>query len=173
VGDFKESLSMLRLAVKIAPENSTNHLYLAKTLMELGKDRDACVELDRALAANCHATSPEGLSEDHRQANRQKLELHCGAGKNPESVEILRIPEPGSGGCFGNNRSGLQSHWLVGQQSRAVTRAVSVSKSSSPHSAGVRFPWDLPDTNRGADFSLGRWDKWQQEADNRSLRNKL
>jgi len=100
VGDLKESLSMLLLAVKIAPENSTNHLYLAETLNELGEGREACLELDRALAANCHATSPEGLSEDHRQATKLKIELHCG-GKDPEAMEILRFPKPGIGAFCG------------------------------------------------------------------------
>ena len=37
-GDLKQSLNLLRIAAKIAPDNSTNHLYLAETLIQLGED---------------------------------------------------------------------------------------------------------------------------------------
>jgi tetratricopeptide (TPR) repeat protein len=67
-GDLKESLNLLRIAVKIAPGNSTNHLYLAQTLIQLGETEEACAELDRARESKSHACSPSGLEEDHTQA---------------------------------------------------------------------------------------------------------
>ncbi|MHC1726649.1 MAG: tetratricopeptide repeat protein [Syntrophobacteraceae bacterium] len=77
-GDIKQSLVLLRTAAKIAPDNSTNHLYLAETLMQLGEAEEACVELDRALESKCHASSPNGLKEDQGQASTLKAE--CGSG---------------------------------------------------------------------------------------------
>jgi tetratricopeptide (TPR) repeat protein len=67
-GDLKQSLNLLRIAAKIAPDNSTNHLYLAETLIQLGEAEEACAELDRALDSKFHASSPSGLDKDQAQA---------------------------------------------------------------------------------------------------------
>ena len=67
-GDLKQSLNLLRIAAKIAPDNSTNHLYLAETLIQLGETVEACTELDRALDSKFHASSPSGLEEDQAEA---------------------------------------------------------------------------------------------------------
>ena len=82
-GDLKQSLNLLRIAAKIAPGNSTNHLYLAETLIQLGEAKEACTELDRALDSKFHASSPSGLQED--QALALSLLTKCGStlGKNP------------------------------------------------------------------------------------------
>jgi tetratricopeptide (TPR) repeat protein len=87
-GDLKQSLDLLRIAAKIAPENSTNHLYLAETLIQLGKAEEACTELDRALDSKFHASSPSGLEEDQAQA--LALMTKCGStlgGNAPERGE--------------------------------------------------------------------------------------
>jgi len=76
-GDFKQSLNLLRTAAKIAPDNSTNHLYLAETLIQLGEAEEACTELDRTLDSKFHASSPSGLEEDQTQA--LALMTKCGS----------------------------------------------------------------------------------------------
>ncbi|MHC1725030.1 MAG: tetratricopeptide repeat protein [Syntrophobacteraceae bacterium] len=76
-GDLKESLNLLRIAAKIAPDNSTNHLYLAETLIQLGEAKEACAELDRALGSKFHAFSSSGLEEDQAQA--LTLITRCGS----------------------------------------------------------------------------------------------
>jgi tetratricopeptide (TPR) repeat protein len=67
-GDISKSLRHLRAAVQIAPENSTNHLYLAETLAQLGKSEEAYRELQQVFKASVHALSPHGLTEDCEQA---------------------------------------------------------------------------------------------------------
>jgi tetratricopeptide (TPR) repeat protein len=70
VGDIFKSLHHLKLAVKIAPENSTNHLFLADTLMHLGKKKEAQAELDKVFKSTKHATWPLGVEQDRREARR-------------------------------------------------------------------------------------------------------
>lgn len=87
-GDLVQSLSLLRTAAKIAPGNSTNHLYLAQTLLQFGEAEEACTELARAIDSKFHAFSPGELEED--QAHAHALMTECGAtlGKNtPEKGE--------------------------------------------------------------------------------------
>lgn len=67
-GDLKQSLTLLRTAAQIAPDNSTNHLYLAETLLQLGEAEEACTELDRAIDSKLHASSPSALEADQAQA---------------------------------------------------------------------------------------------------------
>ena len=69
-GDLNKSLEHLLLAVKIAPENSTNHLYLAETLLQLGRTEEAYRELELVLKATRHAIFPKDLEEDQEQAMR-------------------------------------------------------------------------------------------------------
>jgi len=72
IGDIHESRRHLSAAVAIAPENSTNHLYLAETLFKLGKFDEARQELESVLSATRHALCPHFLEED-RQAARLLL----------------------------------------------------------------------------------------------------
>lgn len=75
-GDLVESLHLLRLAVKTAPNNSTNRLYLAETLAQLNKTEEACRELDVALAITSNALTSRQLKEDQEQAIA--LRADCG-----------------------------------------------------------------------------------------------
>jgi tetratricopeptide (TPR) repeat protein len=76
VGDIHKSLHHLTLAVQIAPDNSTNHLFLADTLMRLGKEKLAQVELDKVFKATQHATWPLGVEQDRREAHRLMAKLN-------------------------------------------------------------------------------------------------
>jgi tetratricopeptide (TPR) repeat protein len=68
VGNINKSLDHLRAAVRLAPENCTNHLYLAETLLRLGKREEGRQELERVLTAPHHALSPRDLVADRRDA---------------------------------------------------------------------------------------------------------
>lgn len=67
-GDMEKSLHHLTIAVRLAPENSTNHLYLAETLVQLGKNEEARRELGTVMEPTCHAVFPHSLDEDHEDA---------------------------------------------------------------------------------------------------------
>jgi len=67
-GDVKKSLYHLRRAVEIAPDNSTNHLYLAQTFIQLCELKEAHRELQQVLSGTQHATWPAGLQEDQLEA---------------------------------------------------------------------------------------------------------
>ncbi len=68
VGDLNKSLTHLERAVRLAPQNSTNHLYLGETLIRLGKSEEGCRELEQVLTAPHHAISPLDLAGDRRDA---------------------------------------------------------------------------------------------------------
>jgi tetratricopeptide (TPR) repeat protein len=70
VGDREKSLEQLAAAVRLAPDNSTNHLYLAETMLAMGRKAPARAELEKTLQARRHAISPQGLEEDYREARR-------------------------------------------------------------------------------------------------------
>ncbi len=76
VGDIHKSLHHLTLAVQIAPENSTNHLFLADTLMRVGKEKQAQRELEKVLKSNQHAVWPQGVEHDHKAARRLLAKLN-------------------------------------------------------------------------------------------------
>ena len=67
-GDVNKGLHHLRRAIGIAPENSTNHLYLAETLIQLDMVDEAHRELEAVLASTQHTLTPDGLDDDQRQA---------------------------------------------------------------------------------------------------------
>lgn len=69
VGDPEKSLHHLRAAVRLAPENSTNHLYLAETLLRLHQESLARAELDAVLEATRN-TQPQGVEKDRMEARR-------------------------------------------------------------------------------------------------------
>ncbi|MGB8992575.1 MAG: TRAP transporter TatT component family protein [Desulfobaccales bacterium] len=70
VGDLHKSLKHLQTAVRLAPENSTNHLYLAQTLYRLHERVPAREELARVLKSTRHADKPQDLEEDKQKARR-------------------------------------------------------------------------------------------------------
>ncbi|MGQ9689363.1 MAG: tetratricopeptide repeat protein [Desulfobaccales bacterium] len=70
VGDVHASLRHLAAAATLAPENSTNHLYLAETLFKLGKTEEARQELEKVLQATRHALCPQFLEEDRLAARK-------------------------------------------------------------------------------------------------------
>jgi tetratricopeptide (TPR) repeat protein len=79
VGDLQKSLAHLSRAVTLAPENSTNHLYLAETLLRLHRETQARQELERVLTSSRHALPPQGLEDDRREARRllqKTVDLH-------------------------------------------------------------------------------------------------
>jgi tetratricopeptide (TPR) repeat protein len=75
VGDLEKSRRHLEAAVRLAPGNSTNHLYLAETLLKLNDKARARRELQQVLTATRHAIQPRGLEEDRREARRLLEEL--------------------------------------------------------------------------------------------------
>ena len=76
-GDFTKSRRHLAAAVKIAPENSTNHLFLAETLYSLGEEKEANRELEEVLDVTQHALWPQGLEDDQQRAQelREKFKM--------------------------------------------------------------------------------------------------
>jgi|WetSurMetagenome_2_1015567.scaffolds.fasta_scaffold08012_3 tetratricopeptide (TPR) repeat protein len=93
-GDLDQSLQHLLAAVQIAPENSTNHLYLAETLMHLGKDEEAVRELKWAATSTRHAVWPFGFEDDQQEALRliMRYESAGNEKKRLEKTEILALP---------------------------------------------------------------------------------
>ena len=54
----------------MAPGNSTNHLYLAETLLNMGEKVQAGKELQQVLQDGQNALHPKALAEDRREARR-------------------------------------------------------------------------------------------------------
>lgn len=75
VGDLNKSLHHLTAAVRLAQENSTNHLYLAETLIKMGNPDEARQQLEQTLSATQHAIHPGGLTDDQTTARRRLAEL--------------------------------------------------------------------------------------------------
>lgn len=75
VGDLEKSLNHLAAAARLAPENSTNHLYLAQTLLRRGNEAQARQELEWVLTSTRAAVQPKGLEEDRQEARRLLKEL--------------------------------------------------------------------------------------------------
>ena len=90
VGDLHKSLGHLTAAVRIAPENSTNHLYLAETLFRLGKKDAARQELERVLKSTHHAIRPQGLKDDHQEAQRLLKEWAISGGRILRHTPLAR-----------------------------------------------------------------------------------
>jgi tetratricopeptide (TPR) repeat protein len=70
VGDPKKSLEHLQNAVRLAPENSTNHLYLAQTLYRLHYPSLARQQLELVLTCPHHAVKVQDLEDDRQEARR-------------------------------------------------------------------------------------------------------
>jgi hypothetical protein len=70
VGDLAKSRQHLQAAVRLAPDTSTNHLYLAQTLFRLNEDGLARQELAQVLKSTRGAVIPQDLEEDRQEARR-------------------------------------------------------------------------------------------------------
>ncbi len=75
VGDKQKSLTHLTTAVRLAPNYSTNHLYLAETMLDMGKKDQAREELQKVLQEGQHALTPKDLVEDRQEAQRLLKEM--------------------------------------------------------------------------------------------------
>lgn len=75
VGDIRKSLEHLQAAVRLAPNNSTNHLFLAQTLARLHFRSLAEQQLKMVLKSTQHATTPQELEEDRLEAHRLLVQL--------------------------------------------------------------------------------------------------
>jgi tetratricopeptide (TPR) repeat protein len=81
VGDMQKSLKHLKAAVRLAPDNSTNHLYLAQTLYRLRYRSLAQQQLEIVLKCTQHSIKPRDLEEDRQEARRLLAEF--GGETNP------------------------------------------------------------------------------------------
>jgi tetratricopeptide (TPR) repeat protein len=79
VGDLQKSLHHLKAAVKLAPNNSTNHLYLAQTLYRLNFRSLAQQHLEIVLKCTQYAIKPQDLEEDRQEARRLLTDMGAGA----------------------------------------------------------------------------------------------
>jgi tetratricopeptide (TPR) repeat protein len=75
VGNKKKSLEHLETAVRLAPNNSTNHLYLAETLLDEGNKDRAKAELEKVLQDGQTALHPQALRDDRNEARRLLEEI--------------------------------------------------------------------------------------------------
>jgi tetratricopeptide (TPR) repeat protein len=75
VGDKKKSLTHLTAAVRLAPNRSTNHLYLAETLLAVGQKDQARPELGKVLQDGQQALTPRDLQSDRQEARRLLKDL--------------------------------------------------------------------------------------------------
>jgi len=78
VGDKKKSLQHLETAVRLAPNHSTNHLYLAETLLAQGQKAQAKAELGKVLQDGQNGLHPQALKEDRQEARRLLEEMKKG-----------------------------------------------------------------------------------------------
>jgi tetratricopeptide (TPR) repeat protein len=78
VGDMEKSLQHLKAAVRLSPATSTNHLYLAQTLLRLNEAMPARQELDQVLKSSRGAVKPQDLEEDRQEARRLLAEMEGG-----------------------------------------------------------------------------------------------
>jgi tetratricopeptide (TPR) repeat protein len=75
VGDMQKSLQHLLAAVRLGPGTSTNHLYLAQTLLRLNDNPGAAQELQQVLKSTRAAVKPQDLEDDRREARRLLAEI--------------------------------------------------------------------------------------------------
>jgi tetratricopeptide (TPR) repeat protein len=78
VGDMQKSRQHLQAAVRLAPATSTNHLYLAQTLLRLQDPGLARQELEQVLKSTRAAVKPQDLEEDRQEARRLLGEIQAG-----------------------------------------------------------------------------------------------
>jgi tetratricopeptide (TPR) repeat protein len=78
VGDLEKSRQHLQAAVRLAPNTSTNHLYLGETLFRLKDNPGAVRELEQVLKSTRGAVKPQDLEEDRREARHLLGEMKGG-----------------------------------------------------------------------------------------------
>ena len=78
VGDMEKSRQHLQAAVRLAPATSTNHLYLAQTLLRLNEAGLARQELEQVVKSSRGAVKPQDLEEDRQEARRLLAEMEGG-----------------------------------------------------------------------------------------------
>ena len=61
--------------MRLAPNNSTNHLYLAETLLDGGNKDRAKAELEKILQDGQTALHPHALKDDRQEARRLLEEI--------------------------------------------------------------------------------------------------
>jgi tetratricopeptide (TPR) repeat protein len=76
VGDIQKSLDHLLTAVRLAPENSTNHLFLAQTMYRLHYTSLAEQQLEKVLKCTQYAVIPQNLKDDQKEARRLLAEIN-------------------------------------------------------------------------------------------------
>jgi tetratricopeptide (TPR) repeat protein len=76
VGDLRKSLDHLLTAVRLAPENSTNHLFLAQTMYRLHYTSLAEQQLEQVLKCTQYAIIPQNLKDDQKEARRLLAEIY-------------------------------------------------------------------------------------------------
>ena len=64
--------------MRLAPATSTNHLYLAQTLLRLQEAGLALQELAQVLKSTRAAVKPQDLEEDRQEARRLLAEIQGG-----------------------------------------------------------------------------------------------
>ncbi|OPX19890.1 MAG: hypothetical protein BZ151_06785 [Desulfobacca sp. 4484_104] len=69
VGDPYKSLHHLKAATDLAPNNTTNHLFLAETMIRLRLPAQARVELEKVFVADQHAICKQGIEDDRQRAS--------------------------------------------------------------------------------------------------------
>jgi tetratricopeptide (TPR) repeat protein len=75
VGDINKSLQHLEAAVRLAPQISTNHLYLADALIRLNRTDQARQQLEQVLTSTRAAVVPQELEKDRQEARRELHQL--------------------------------------------------------------------------------------------------
>jgi tetratricopeptide (TPR) repeat protein len=78
VGDLAKSRQHLQAAVHLSPATSTNHLYLAQTLLRLQESGLAQQELAQVLKSTRAAVRPQDLEEDRQEARRLLAKIRAG-----------------------------------------------------------------------------------------------
>jgi tetratricopeptide (TPR) repeat protein len=78
VGDMQKSRQHLQAAVRLSPATSTNHLYLAQTLLRLNEPGLARQELAQVLTSTRAAVKPQDIEEDRQEARRLLAEMGGG-----------------------------------------------------------------------------------------------
>jgi tetratricopeptide (TPR) repeat protein len=70
VGDLGKSIRHLEEAVRLAPHNSTNNLFLGEAYGKAGKWAQARNQLRQVFEATRHSLLPQNLKNDRRKADR-------------------------------------------------------------------------------------------------------
>jgi tetratricopeptide (TPR) repeat protein len=78
VGDMQKSRQHLQAAVHLSPATSTNHLYLAQTLLRLNEPGLARQELAQVLKSTRAPVKPQDLEEDRQEARRLLADMEAG-----------------------------------------------------------------------------------------------